>query len=328
MTYFIKKKNILYICLTLLFISIAGFRLLGWANDTANYYEMVVYQDELRLATKEFFFRLIIFLNDFIFNSNFTVFLLIFAFLGVSIKMYVFVKYSKIVMLSVILYFLTYFWLHEYIQIRAGVATGIFLLTIKDLSEGNAKKYFFKVFFAIMFHWSSILLIPLYFFIKYLNLRTFMFLPLISIVIYETGFNLNLIIASILTFTGINENLFKMYAGFKHDINVFNTLSILYILLFSIITIMLFNYRKLFSDYEIVLYKVFSFSISLFFFSSLLNAPVVAFRLLEYFNIILLLLLPSIVSKFKQKKLVSILSIIYFGIFSYYLFTKVIEFNV
>lgn len=323
----IKKQSLLWVFIAWILILIAGLRLFGWANDTTNYYEMVVYQDELLLGTKELFFRLIIFLNALFFNSNFTFFLLIFASLGVGIKVYAFSKYSSIPMLSIALYFLSYFWLQDYIQIRAGVATGIFLLATKDLADGNSKKYFYKVFLAVMFHWSSILLIPLYFVVRYMNIKFIILLPAIGIFLYLVGFNFYFVIDYILTIGGIDRALYIMYAGYENKVNVFNLISLSYLLIYLSITIIMLINKSRFSEYEITLYKIFSIGIFIFFITSLLNAPVVAFRLFEYFNIVLLILLPSLVLKFKQKYILMVLFIIYYGAYGYFLFANVIKFN-
>jgi len=177
-------------------------------------------QDEQLLGSKEVFFRLIIFLNTEIFSSNFTVFLLLFAVLGVSIKIFALVKLSPLPVLSIVLYLLSYFWLHEYIQIRAGVATAIFLLATKDLADGNFKKYFFKTFLSIMFHWSSIVMIAIYFLVKYKNLKAYALLPIIGIILNILNINFYLVIEFMLNTMGIDPIFYQMYAGYQNEINI------------------------------------------------------------------------------------------------------------
>lgn len=327
MNIIIKRKSIFYIFISLVLIMVTGLRLFGWANDTENYYEMAIFQDKLLLGSKEIFFRLIVFLNTEIFSSNFTMFLLIFAVIGVSIKIFALVKLSPLPALSIILYLLSYFWLHEYIQIRVGIATAIFLLATKYLADGNSKKYFLKTFLAIMFHWSSIVMIPIYFLVKYKNVKAYALLPIIGIILNILHVNFYLIIEFILNTTGIDPMFYKMYAGYQNEINVFNLISISYILVFYIITAVILTHKNIVNDYEIVLYKIFSIGIFVFFLISLLNAPVVAFRLLEYFMVVLLILIPFLVIKFKQKLFISILAIIYYCLYCYFLFANVIEFE-
>lgn len=323
----VNKTQITLTLLTFGLIIISGLRLFGWANDTANYYEIVSSQNELLLEKKEIAFRIIIFINNFFFDSNFTVFLLIFALLGVSIKMYSLAKLSPLPLLSVILYLLSYFWLHEYIQIRVGVATGIFLLATKDLADKNSKKYFIKAFFAIMFHWSSIVMIPIYFLVKCKKLKVYIFLPIIGIILNIAQVNFSLVIELALSALGIDPMIYKMYAGYQNNINVFNVINLSYLLIFYTITAVILTRKNILNDYEIVLYKIFSIGIFIFFLVSLLNAPVVAFRILEYFMIVLLVLIPLIVVKFKQKIFISSFAILYYCIYCYYMFSNVFSFG-
>lgn len=323
----IKRESIFYILLSLVLIMIAGLRVFGWANDTANYYDIITYKDIAYSATKELSFKLIIFLNTVLFSKSFASFLLIYALLGISLKTFVFSKYSPIPILSIILYLLSYFWLHDYIQIRAGVATGFFLLATKDLADRNSKKYFLKTFLAIMFHWSSIVMIPIYFLVQYKNLRHYAILPITGILLNILNVNFYHIIEFILNITGVDPKLYKMYAGYQNDINVFNLISLSYILVFYIITTVIFTHKNIVNNYEIILYKICSMGIFIFFLVSLLNAPVVAFRLLEYFMVVLLILIPFLVIKFKQRLFVSILAIVYYSLYCYYLFVNVIVFE-
>ena len=99
-----KKYNVFFIVLSIVLIFAAGLRLFGWANDTSNYYEMVIFTDEEFLNLSELFFKLIIFLNSEFLLGSFTVFLLIFSVIGVSVKVYALVKLSPIPFLSLALY--------------------------------------------------------------------------------------------------------------------------------------------------------------------------------------------------------------------------------
>jgi hypothetical protein len=323
-----KNRNIfIYLFISIFIILIAGLKLLGHDNDYSDYLYLVTSHDETKLATKEIAFRFIVFINQLLFSSNFTVFLFIFAVIGVSVKILALVKLSPLPILSIILYLLSYYWLHEYIQIRAGVATGIFLLATKDLSDGNTKHYFIKTILAIMFHWSSILLIPLYFIVRHIGIKLTALLPVVGVLLYLTGFDLYILLDYLVSIVGIDPALYRIYTNFNNQINVFNLISISYLLIFLSITIIIWKDKSHFSEYEITLYKIFSIGIFIFFLTSLLNAPVVAFRLLEYFNVVLLILLPYIAIKFKQKFVPISLIVIYFIIYGYFLFTYVFEFN-
>jgi hypothetical protein len=324
----IIRKNIYYLFFSIVLIFVAGLRIFGWANDTSNYYEMAILRNETKLFNKEYFLKLIIILNNKIFPGNFITFLLIFAVIGVSIKLCALIKLSPLPLLSIMMYLLSYFWLHEYIQIRAGIATGIFLFATKDMADRNFMRFFLKALLATMFHWSSIVIIPIYFLIKCKSIFLYAVLPILGIVLYIANINISHIIEIVLNITNINQVFYKMYAGYQNKINVFNLINISYLLIFYGITlIIIFSHNIVFDKYEIALYKVFSVGIFIFFLTSLLDAPVVAFRLLEYLMVVLLVLIPYIINKFKEKLFFSIIILIYYSIYSIYLFKNVIKFE-
>jgi hypothetical protein len=152
-------------------------------------------------------------------------------------------------------------------------------------------------------------------------------LPLIGISFKLIGFNFFIIIEFFLQFFNIDPMFYKMYAGYQNSINSFNLISLSYIFIFYIITFIFLKFKDSLCDYEIILYKFFSIGIFVYFITSLLNAPVVAFRLLEYFMIVLLLLIPYLVIKFRQIIFVSTIAVLYYSLYCYYLFHNVIEFK-
>ena len=322
-----KKTSLLYEVLSIVLIIFAGTRALGPANDYYNYYNMVVNKDALMLANKELAFRALVNLVDIFGQAKFAVFLTIFAALGVGLKIDAFRKLSPYPLLSIVLYMLSYFWLHEYVQIRAGVATGIFLLSTKDLSEGRTKDYFIKVLLAILFHWSSLVLIPLYFVMRYLSYRSVTMLPIVGIVVYLLRINFSVLVTYVLKKTCINPALYLMYAGYQDYINVFNLISISYLGIYLLVALIARKKNIQFTNYEKVLFEIFCIGIFVFFTTSLLGAPVIAFRLLEYFMIVLIIFLPCLIRKFKEKEYVLLAIVAYYSCYCYYLFRNVIVFD-
>ncbi len=322
-----KKTSLLYGVISIVLIIVAGTRILGPANDYYNYYNMVVNKDALMLANKELAFRAFVNLVDIFGQAKFTIFLLIFAVLGVGFKISAFRELSPYPLLSILLYILSYFWLHEYVQIRAGVATGIFLLSTKDLSEGRTKDYFIKAFVAILFHWSSLILIALYFVIRYLSYKSVVVLPIVGIIVYLLQINLTAVVSYLLKITGINPALYLMYAGYQDYINVFNLISLSYCGMYCLIAFAVLKRKIRLTEYERILFEIFCTGLFVFFITSLLGAPVIAFRLLEYFMVVLLILFPCLLSKFKEKGFVLFAMVSYYACYCFYLLGNVIVFD-
>jgi hypothetical protein len=143
-----------------LLILCAGFKHSGLA-DYNNYLFAYLYENE----RMELSFSIISKISKFINNSHYTLFL-IYAILGVSTNMIAIKKLSSLLFLSVVIYVSNFYIYHELVQIRAGVAVGILLLSIPFLYERKPLPYFLLCMIAVFFHYSAIVAIPLYFLSK------------------------------------------------------------------------------------------------------------------------------------------------------------------
>ncbi|MFT4856185.1 MAG: transmembrane protein EpsG [Algoriphagus sp.] len=307
----------------LVLVPIVGLRLFGLDADYFNYYDLIILKNKLDLITKEFGFRVLLSFNSLVFNDSIDAFFLIFAVLGISIKFYAFSKFSALPLLSLVLYLFSYFLLHDYTQIRAGVSAGIFLLSINDLSEGNRSAYLKKIVIACLFHWTALILIPIYFIVKKFTLQFFFLLPFVGIVVYLSKINIeSLVIRSIQDYPAL-ALYYLSHSGHDSAVNIFNLINLAFLVLFvGIYVIIVFELDE-FTKVELDLFKIFSLSLFSFYFFAILNKPVVAFRIFEYLNVVLLLLIPSVVLKFKQWYLASIFFVGFFLVYFYHLLVNV-----
>ena len=144
--------------LCFLLIIVATFRPLGMDNDSIAY-EIYYYNfDNPRsVLTVEYSFRVI---SEFIYNyfHNYRYLFLLYALLGTTIKFYSIKKLSPLPFLSVCIYIFTYYVVHEFTQIRAGVASAFLLLSLIPLSKGNKSLTLVVILFASLFHYSSLLM--------------------------------------------------------------------------------------------------------------------------------------------------------------------------
>jgi len=83
---------------------------------------------------------------------------------------------------SIYLYIVLYFVLHEMTQIRAGLASGIFLYAIPSL-EKNKSRYVFLILIASLFHYSALVLLVLIF-VNHnsINRPLYFLLPILAII--------------------------------------------------------------------------------------------------------------------------------------------------
>lgn len=163
-TYKTYKKNA-FIVIIILLISIAGFRDIGSDNDSKMYQAMfnetgnMSYNDLLfhnSGRVKEIGYLL---LNK-VFNSlGFRTFLLFCATVSLVIKGYLFYRFTRFPFISTFIYFVLFFYLREFTQIRDALATSFILLCLMMYIN---KRYLYSglfFFIAISFHSIAIMCI-------------------------------------------------------------------------------------------------------------------------------------------------------------------------
>lgn len=223
----------------------------------------------------------------------------IYAILGVGIKLYSFPKLTNLLFLTILFYLCSYWIYQDLIQIRAGVASAIFLFSLPYLIDRNAKKYFITIFIAILFHYSAIILIPVWFIDGKLNYK-YIYLAMIPIAMVMYLINLDLIrLLSLIpveyiqgkieTYSIVSNNLSSRGVLRASEYNPFVTW---YILKCFIVEILWFNIKsiKKHNRYAVVLLKIFTISISMLWLLS--GAPVIATRISEFLSIVQIILVP------------------------------------
>ena len=94
---------------------------------------------------------------------TFIIFIGVYAIISVSAHVYAIFRNSPNIWLSLLIYLSLYFVLHDMVQIRAAVATGILLISLRYMVERTPLVYFGLVALAILFHYSALIFIPMYF---------------------------------------------------------------------------------------------------------------------------------------------------------------------
>jgi hypothetical protein len=296
-------------------VLIAGFRKVGLDRDSISYSRFITgvsFDGFLSLFNKEPFFWLIVEASKLLFSDPVRGTFVVFAILGVLLKLYAIKKISPFPVLSVLVYICFYFILHEMTQIRVGVATAIFLIAIPDIANKNLRGFLLKTALATMFHYSSIIMVPLYFLTpKKHNKIFYMLLPYIGILFSATSIfssHFNSVIPLLPDFIGYKINIYYelLRMGEMGGINVYNMLysSLLVIHLFAMVNINRFK-----DPLVIISVKIFSWMLFLFYFFSFM--PLLAFRFSEFFGVVLLLLLPSLIVIVRQKILTSVVVVYY-----------------
>lgn len=305
-------SNFMFWATALILILIAGLRPIGLDRDSITYANIIQSYKDIDLSALEPAFWVIKWFNDIFFNGNVRTFFLIYAILGVSIKFLAIRRLSKLPWLSVGVYLSLYFILHEMTQIRASVATGLFLLSIPDIYNRNFKKFTLKALLAFSFHYSAIVMLPLYFLHpKKLNMAYFL-LPIVGLI--SAYFDLSKTLLSNLADLApnflaykINTYLTLLELGEHSEINIVN-FYYSSLLLLTYFGFFLYIKNKIKNDYDVLFLKILGLSLFSFYFFS--DVPVFAFRVSEFLNVVTVIFLPNFILYFKQKELIFLLVIL------------------
>lgn len=306
-----SRKQILFLSGTILII-FAGLRGIGVDNDYqayVNFFDQTPKINHLFTNSSTSFLKLkieptmilMISAVKSISSNGIPLIIFLYALFSVTLKLKAITKITDYILPSVLIYFSTTFLLHDMTQIRAGLAAGFLLLSIPEILQKNATKYYMYIFIAVLFHYSAIVFAPFYFFnTKKINKTIYVLLlvtPIILSILHYQPINL------LLNFDlGIYSTKIKNYvigqSWLKFKINLFN-FAILSQILISVFFI--FFCEKTKNKYTVILTKINCFGIVFFYLLS--DIPVLAFRISEIFGIVQIILIPFIIYIIKPKAL-------------------------
>lgn len=234
-------------------------------------------------------------------SPNFFFYLGFYSVLGISLKLYSIWKMSSFPLVSLLIYYSHYFFLHEMTQIRIGVASGFFLISIYFLVKNNKYKSLICNLFAILFHYSAVVGLIIYF-INYSkkNLNRYIIFFIISISLYFAKFSiLNILSIFHLGFISDKISLYNhvMSMGEQAEINVFNVAFIIQLVFAFLLYKLVLNFKT--SKYTIILTKLYWLGLSSYVLFT--DIPAFAFRISEILMVGEIIIIPSLIYLFKPK---------------------------
>ena len=222
-----KEKISTFFVLGLILIVIASFRGENVDRDYVSYIKL--FNNVSGIATFiEPSFLFISWIVKSFFHSNIVYLFLIYAALGVSLKLIAIKQYSQFWFLSLLIYLSYSYPLHEMTQIRAGVAAALLLLSIKPLYERKLYKFLLITFSATLFHYSAIIIFPIWF-LKPHEIKKWLFIIVIPIA-YLIHFSLKwdfTSLANIISFLPLQKKLLAYQPDNTGYLNVFNAWQLL-----------------------------------------------------------------------------------------------------
>lgn len=272
----------------------AGFRLFGPDTDFPHYLNLFNYGHHPQGDTKELsfvFFRHVF--STAFGREGFYWFLFAYATLGVGLKIFAIGRHSVNAWYSIFVYLMTYYPLHEYTQVRVGVAAGIILLSLSDAIKGSGLAFLLKISFAALFHWSALAFIPVYFF---RNKRLHLFFAVIFIAFLSIPFKAEVL--SLVSYTlSFSESFSRYYDIHSGHVESFRVVNLVFLLNLALITCSLWlilrgKISTKIDNLPSLLVAVHLFSLFVYLFFSALDRPVISFRLSELYSVVMLLSIP------------------------------------
>ncbi len=304
-----KKENYLsfiyLIFLLSLFIIIAGFRNESVSRDYENYvdfFNQINDGNTVSVIDDPGFYYIIKFVK--LFTNKYAYLFLVYAILGVTLKFISFTRINGIsgTFLAVMIYSSNFYFLHEMTQIRIGVATGFFLISIKYIVDKNFIKFLLCIALGTFFHLSILIVLPLYF-INFKTIKPVFWISLIAFnfLFYFSKSSILNILQSISP-AYFSEKIF-VYKSFMLDSNDTTNIGIFNrFLLYLILNLfLLYNWKILInkSKYFIFLLKCSFISLSIAFF--LYDFYLFAYRFSEIIGVVQICLFSMIAYLFRDK---------------------------
>ena len=287
----------IYILIGVALVLTAGLREVGIDPDSMNYEYSFLHWEDMTIAEVEYSHNLISQLLS-NFSRDVHSLFIVYALLGVGIKLFAITKYSNMWFLPLMVYVSYYFPTHECMQIRTGVLSAIMLLEIVSVSKGEKVKAAILIAIGFFFHMSALVLIPTLFlknneFTKKQLVKWGAVIPA-AYLLYFMGFSLLLNLP--FDIPGISDKLEAYKVGTERglvesSINVFSPFLLFTIMLFYLLLIFNKTITK-HNKYYPILMKY--FAIGLFSYVAFAFLPVLAERLNMLFQAVTILLYASL----------------------------------
>lgn len=219
-----------------------------------------------------------------------------------------FIKFKAILRLSpffwgsILVYISNYFMLHDMIQIRAGVASGLFIWAIKYIADRNLKYFLLVTLLAVCMHYSTLVLLPLWFVPRIrIQRNIWIFVVPVCYVLALAHFTIGHT-ASLIPI-GFVQKLWSLYQmamknGANADINIFNLVTLAKIV---ILTFLIYYSPKIESYYPNFNTWLMIYTGGFAAFVLCSDIPVIAFRISELLQTVEIIVIPLIAFTFRYR---------------------------
>ena len=286
-----------------LFVGVALFLIAGLRSDQVDldYQGYVDYYNDVLDAGFVNVEPTFILLSEFVRSSvgNTVVLFIIYAALGIGLKLVGIAQLSKFPLASLLVYFSGFFLLWEMTQIRAAVAGGLLLLCVRPIRNKRLLPFLALWALAVSFHYAALILLPLYF-LRADSAKGWIYYSLIPFASVLYFANVDLVDLASLAPVQLIELKIKSYETYA-DADVDNIYNAVYLCRCAL-GLLLFANRDFLSrqnEYFLVLLKV--YFVALFIHVALASIPGISSRLSELLLVVEVILIPMLIHLFKDR---------------------------
>lgn len=307
----IYNQRWLLLLFTLIVTLLVAFRPEGFDKDYTSYVDYLYHPEKRTMVLVEPSFYLISSIA--LFLKSHRILFVIYAFLAIPLKIYSIRKLSPLFYLSLLVWFSHLFILQDMTQIRVAVSTAIMMFSLPYLATGEKRKALCLFIIAIMFHYSSLFLLPVLLIGNAPLTRKWIVLLLILPIIFYVFKIISFDLLVKIPIPMIQDKLVMyqelMQLGGKYsELNIYN-LQALFRLFTYYMLIWKYDYVSKSYPYMPILLKLFCYSICLY--AALSFLPVLASRGQELIGIIDVLTIPLLAIIVRPHWLGRLLVIIY-----------------
>jgi len=317
-----QRSARLFFLMGIILICVAGFR------DGQNMPDYLTYLGLYKRETAGYFsyfievsFHYIVKLSNLIDKGNPLIFFLIYALLGVTLKLFSIKNLSSpdLYFYSLVIYVSNYFILHEMIQIRAGVATAIILLSIVPLYKREFRQFLILIGLATLFHYSSIIFLFLWF-LKPNKYNKIWYIGLIPIayLIHFSSIHMSTFLENLTPFRIINLKM-ATYVNKARAIRLATNIFGMFIFTRMVILIYFTYFAKQIKQHNKYIYILLKcYAIGIFIYIALSQFPNIAVRISRTLMVSEIIIIPNLIYTIKGRKLPRLI-IIFYGLLVFYL---------
>lgn len=246
---------------------------------------------------------------QYLFDSNLTMIFILYGLLGLIIKSYVILKESRYPLYSLLIYFSTFFFLHELTQLRVAVAIGFLFVAVMHVKQRSYLIALISYGIGIAFHYSLLIALPFLLLYIIFDARLLRWLSWLFLFLLVSQITFQLMV-NIMPSSSLTTRLINYTVNLdRYGNNSFFTIGFVMRICIALFFIIFYRLDRKTDDPYTIYIGMFFYGMILYLFFS--PYPVLYTRLSEILFFSEVLLLPIIIDYFKQRWVPNIALILY-----------------